>query len=156
MMSFLPKLTKSWFMMYLDLSIESLRQIRKQGIDTTSLYDPSKVWIAEDHFVPSAEKISAENIVKLSNFSKNTISKNISSMEWVNMEYAIHSHMKKHWLIPVALPGGDSHTNTTGGLGAFACGLGHTDVAYVLLNGEICPKYLKHITSNLMENCHRM
>ena len=33
--------------------------------------------------------------------------------------------------------GGDSHTNTTGGLGAFACGLGHTDVAYVLLNGEI-------------------
>ena len=33
--------------------------------------------------------------------------------------------------------GGDSHTNTTGALGAFACGLGHTDVAYVLLNGEI-------------------
>jgi 3-isopropylmalate/(R)-2-methylmalate dehydratase large subunit len=33
--------------------------------------------------------------------------------------------------------GGDSHTNTTGALGAFACGLGHTDVAYVLLNGKI-------------------
>ena len=33
--------------------------------------------------------------------------------------------------------GGDSHTNTTGALGAFACGLGHTDIAYVLLNGEI-------------------
>jgi 3-isopropylmalate/(R)-2-methylmalate dehydratase large subunit len=33
--------------------------------------------------------------------------------------------------------GGDSHTNTTGALGAFAAGLGHTDVAYVLLNGKI-------------------
>ena len=33
--------------------------------------------------------------------------------------------------------GGDSHTNTTGALGAFACGVGHTDIAYVLLNGEI-------------------
>ena len=33
--------------------------------------------------------------------------------------------------------GGDSHTNTTGALGAFACGLGHTDIAYVLLNGKI-------------------
>ena len=32
--------------------------------------------------------------------------------------------------------GGDSHTNTTGALGAFACGLGHTDIAYVLLNGQ--------------------
>ena len=33
--------------------------------------------------------------------------------------------------------GGDSHTNTTGALGAFACGLGHTDMAYVMLNGKI-------------------
>lgn len=33
--------------------------------------------------------------------------------------------------------GGDSHTNTTGALGAFAAGLGHTDIAYVLLNGKI-------------------
>jgi 3-isopropylmalate/(R)-2-methylmalate dehydratase large subunit len=33
--------------------------------------------------------------------------------------------------------GGDSHTNTTGALGAFAAGLGHTDIAYVLMNGRI-------------------
>jgi len=33
--------------------------------------------------------------------------------------------------------GGDSHTNTTGALGAFAVGVGHTDIAYVLLNGKI-------------------
>ena len=33
--------------------------------------------------------------------------------------------------------GGDSHTNTTGALGAFACGLGHTDIAYAILNGKL-------------------
>ena len=33
--------------------------------------------------------------------------------------------------------GGDSHTNTTGALGAFAAGLGHTDIAYVLMKGKI-------------------
>ena len=46
-------------------------KLQKQGIDTSKLHDSTKVWIAEDHFVPSAEKISAENIVKLSNFSNN-------------------------------------------------------------------------------------
>ena len=33
--------------------------------------------------------------------------------------------------------GGDSHTNTTGALGFFATGLGHTDIAYVLMHGKI-------------------
>ena len=47
-------------------------KLQKQGIDTSKLHDPTKVWIAEDHFVPTAEKISADNIVKLSNFSKKT------------------------------------------------------------------------------------
>jgi 3-isopropylmalate/(R)-2-methylmalate dehydratase large subunit len=33
--------------------------------------------------------------------------------------------------------GGDSHTNTTGAVGSFATGLGHTDIAYVLMHGKI-------------------
>ncbi len=118
--------------------IKVFDKLAKQGINTEKLSDPSKVWVAEDHFVPSAEKASAENIVKLSNFTK---------------KYGIQKHFKYgmgqygicHTLSheeALVLPGevyvgGDSHTNTTGALGAFACGLGHTDVAYVLLNGKI-------------------
>ncbi len=118
--------------------IKVFDKLQKQGISTEKLWDPSKVWVAEDHFVPSAEKVSAENIVKLSNFTK---------------QYGIEKHFKYgmgqygicHTLSheeALVLPGelyvgGDSHTNTTGALGAFACGLGHTDVAYVLLNGKI-------------------
>lgn len=118
--------------------IKVFEKLKNQGINVEKLWDSSKVWIAEDHFVPSAEQVSAENIVKLSNFSK---------------KYGIEKHFKYglgqygicHTLSheeAMVLPGevyvgGDSHTNTTGALGAFACGLGHTDIAYVLLNGKI-------------------
>ena len=118
--------------------IKVFEKLKNQGISVDKLWDPSKVWVAEDHFVPSAEKVSAENIVKLSNFTK---------------KYGIEKHFKYgmgqygicHTLSheeALVMPGdvyvgGDSHTNTTGALGAFACGLGHTDIAYVLLNGNI-------------------
>lgn len=118
--------------------IKVFEKLQKQGISVDKLWNSSRVWVAEDHFVPSAEKISAENIVKLTKFTK---------------QYGIEKHFKYgmgqygicHTLSheeAMVLPGevyvgGDSHTNTTGALGAFACGLGHTDVAYVLLNGKI-------------------
>jgi len=118
--------------------IKVFEKLKNQGISVDKLWDPSKVWVAEDHFVPSADKVSAENIVKLSNFTK---------------KYGIEKHFKYgmgqygicHTLSheeALVMPGevyvgGDSHTNTTGALGAFACGLGHTDVAYILLNGNI-------------------
>jgi len=118
--------------------IKVFEKLQKQGIPVDKLWNSSRVWVAEDHFVPSAEKISAENIVKLTKFTK---------------QYGIEKHFKYgmgqygicHTLSheeAMVLPGevyvgGDSHTNTTGALGAFACGLGHTDVAYVLLNGKM-------------------
>ena len=118
--------------------LKVFEKIKKQGIAVDRLWDPKRVWVAEDHFVPSADGISAANIVKLSNFTR---------------QYGIEKHFKYgmgqygicHTLSheeAMVMPGdvyvgGDSHTNTTGALGAFACGLGHTDIAYVLLNGRI-------------------
>ncbi len=113
-------------------------KLKKGGMKIDKLWNPERVWVTEDHFVPSADKISAQNIVLLTQFTK---------------EYGIRKHFKYgmgqygicHTLSheeAMVLPGevyvgGDSHTNTTGALGAFAAGLGHTDVAYVLLNGKI-------------------
>ena len=51
--------------------IKVFEKLKNQGISVDKLWDPTKVWVAEDHFVPSADKVSAENIVKLSNFTKN-------------------------------------------------------------------------------------
>ncbi len=118
--------------------IKVFDKLKKQGINVDKLWDPSKVWVAEDHFVPSAEKVSAENIVKLSKFTKNYgIEKHFKyGMGQYGICHTL-SHEEAMVLPGEVYVGGDSHTNTTGALGAFACGLGHTDVAYVLLNGKI-------------------
>ncbi len=118
--------------------IKVFDKLKKQGINVDKLWDPSKVWVAEDHFVPSAEKISAENIVKLSNFTKNYgIDKHFKyGMGQYGICHTL-SHEEAMVLPGEVYVGGDSHTNTTGALGSFACGLGHTDIAYVLLNGKI-------------------
>ena len=118
--------------------IKVFDKLKKQGIAVDKLWDSSKVWVAEDHFVPSAEKISAENIVKLQNFTKNYgIEKHFKyGMGQYGICHTL-SHEEAMVLPGEVYVGGDSHTNTTGALGAFACGLGHTDIAYVLLNGKI-------------------
>jgi len=118
--------------------IKVFDKLKKQGINVDKLWDSSKVWVAEDHFVPSAEKISAENIVKLQNFTKNYgIEKHFKyGMGQYGICHTL-SHEEAMVLPGEVYVGGDSHTNTTGALGAFACGLGHTDIAYVLLNGQI-------------------
>ena len=119
--------------------IKTFEKLEKDGVvKIDKLFDPSRVWVAEDHFVPSADKISAENISKLSKFtSKFGIKKHF---KYGLGQYGIcHTLSHEEGLVsPGELYiGGDSHTNTTGALGAFACGLGHTDVAYVLLNGNL-------------------
>ena len=113
-------------------------KLKKQGISVDKLWDPTKVWVAEDHFVPSADKMSAENIVKLSNFTKQYgIEKHFKyGMGQYGICHTI-SHEEAMVMPGDVYVGGDSHTNTTGALGAFACGLGHTDIAYVLLHGNI-------------------
>ena len=130
--------------------IKVFDKLSKQGIDVSKLHSPDKVWVAEDHFVPSAEKISAENINKLSKFTKQYGIKK-------HFKYGLGQHGICHTLSheeALVLPGevyvgGDSHTNTTGALGAFACGLGHTDIAYILLNGNIWFKVPETILINL-------
>ena len=118
--------------------IKVFDKLKKQGISVDKLWDPTKVWVAEDHFVPSAEKVSAENIVKLSKFTKQYgIEKHFKyGMGQYGICHTI-SHEEAMVMPGDVYVGGDSHTNTTGALGAFACGLGHTDIAYVLLNGRI-------------------
>ncbi len=118
--------------------IKVFDKLKKQGISVDKLWDPTKVWVAEDHFVPSAEKVSAENIVKLSKFTKHYgIEKHFKyGMGQYGICHTI-SHEEAMVMPGDVYVGGDSHTNTTGALGAFACGLGHTDIAYVLLHGKI-------------------
>jgi len=109
-----------------------------KGIKLDKLYDPEKVWISEDHFVPASDKVSANNISLLSKWSKKFNVK--KHYKYGLGQYGI-CHTLSHeegLILPGELyVGGDSHTNTSGAMGALAVGLGHTDIAYVLMNGKI-------------------
>lgn len=113
-------------------------ELEKKGRKIEQIWDPSRVWVAEDHFVPAVDKLAAENIVLVQNFvNKFGIEKHF---RYGLGQYGIcHtlSHEEALVLPGEVYVGGDSHTNTTGAIGAFATGMGHTDVAYVLLNGKI-------------------
>lgn len=113
-------------------------ELEKKGRKIEKIWDPSRVWVAEDHFVPAVDKLAAQNIVLVQNFVKRFgIQKHF---KYGLGQYGIcHtlSHEEALVLPGEVYVGGDSHTNTTGALGAFATGMGHTDVAYVLLNGKI-------------------
>ena len=119
--------------------IKTFEKLEKDGvIKVDKLFDPSMIWVTEDHFVPSVDKISAENIVKLSDFTNRFGIK--KHFKYGMGQYGIcHSMSHEEGLVaPGELyVGGDSHTNTTGALGAFACGLGHTDIAYAILKGKL-------------------
>lgn len=118
--------------------IKVFSEWEKKGIKLERIWDPDKVWVTEDHFVPASDRVSAENINTLSNFTKKyRINKHF---KYGLGQYGIcHtlSHEEAMVLPGEVYVGGDSHTNTTGAMGTFAVGLGHTDVAYVLMNGQI-------------------
>jgi 3-isopropylmalate/(R)-2-methylmalate dehydratase large subunit len=118
--------------------IKVFKELEKKGISIGKIWNPDKVWISEDHFVPASDKISADNVIQLTKWAqKNGIKRHY---KYGLGQYGIcHTLSHEEGLI---LPGevyvgGDSHTNTTGALGTFATGLGHTDIAYVLIHGKI-------------------
>jgi 3-isopropylmalate/(R)-2-methylmalate dehydratase large subunit len=118
--------------------IKVFSEWEKKGIMLDHIWDPDRVWISEDHFVPASDRISANNITLLTNWTKKYNIK--KHFKYGLGQYGIcHTLSHEEGLV---LPGeiyvgGDSHTNTTGALGCLAVGLGHTDIAYVLMNGKI-------------------
>ena len=118
--------------------IKVFEEWSKKGIRLDKVWNADKIWIAEDHFVPSADRISAENISKLTKWAEKFGIKK-------HFKYGLGQYGICHTLSheeALVLPGefyvgGDSHTNTTGALGALAVGLGHTDIAYAMMHGRI-------------------
>jgi 3-isopropylmalate/(R)-2-methylmalate dehydratase large subunit len=118
--------------------IKVFEEWSKKGIQLDRVWNSDKIWITEDHFVPSADRISAENISRLTKWAEKFGIKK-------HFKYGLGQYGICHTLSheeALVLPGefyvgGDSHTNTTGALGALAVGLGHTDIAYAMMHGRI-------------------
>jgi 3-isopropylmalate/(R)-2-methylmalate dehydratase large subunit len=97
------------------------------------LWDPSRVAIISDHYVPAVDAESAAILKTTRDFARD-----YGVSAFFDMVGICHLVLPEHGLIrPGAfIAGGDSHTPTAGAFGAYAAGYGATDMAAIAATGE--------------------
>ena len=101
-----------------------------------SVFDPEKIALVPDHFVPNKDVSSAMQVQVMREFAKKYGIRHFFELGEMGIE---------HVLLPeqgLVLPGdvvigADSHTCTYGALGAFSTGVGSTDIAAAMISGEV-------------------
>ena len=112
----------------------AIREMEKAGFD--KVFDNTKIALVMDHFAPNKDIKSAEQCLECREFSKKYNIVNFFDVGAMGIEHALLP--EKGLTAPGELIiGADSHTCTYGGLGAFATGLGSTDVAAGMALGRL-------------------
>jgi 3-isopropylmalate/(R)-2-methylmalate dehydratase large subunit len=114
----------------------AIREFKRLGVD--KVFDPKRVVMVADHFVPNKDVASAEQVKLMREFAQ----------EQKIIYFELGEGGIEHVLLPeqgLVLPGevvigADSHTCTYGALGAFATGMGSTDIAAAMATGDIWMK----------------
>ena len=114
----------------------AIKEFRRMGV--AKVFDPKKVVMVPDHFVPNKDIASAEQAKLMREFC----------YEQKTHYFEVGQMGIEHVLLPergLVLPGdvvigADSHTCTYGALGAFATGMGSTDIAAAMATGDIWMK----------------
>jgi len=114
----------------------AIREFQRIGVD--KVFDPKRVVMVPDHFVPNKDIASAEQVKLMREFAR----------EQEILYFEVGQMGIEHVLLPeqgLVLPGdvvigADSHTCTYGALGAFATGMGSTDIAAAMATGDIWMK----------------
>ncbi len=112
------------------LAIEAFNRIT----DNEKVWDPSGVIMLFDHQVPADSIIVAENHIMLRKFAEEQGIVNYDVKEGICHQIMVE---KGHVLPGDLIVGGDSHTCTYGALGAFATGMGSTDMGAALALGKL-------------------
>ncbi len=114
----------------------AIKEFRRIGVG--KVFDPRKVVMVPDHFVPNKDIASAEQAKLMREFA----------YEQGLVYFEVGQMGIEHVLLPelgLVLPGdvvvgADSHTCTYGAVGAFATGMGSTDIAAAMATGDIWMK----------------
>src|SRR4030042_899309 len=114
----------------------AIKEFRRIGVDR--VFDPQKVVMVPDHFTPNKDILSAEQAKLVREFA----------LEQGLVYFEVGRMGIEHVLLPeqgLVLPGdvvigADSHTCTYGAVGAFATGMGSTDIAAAMATGDIWMK----------------
>lgn len=111
----------------------SIRAFEESG--ATKLANPDGFCLVMDHFIP-AKDIASANQARISrDFAKKHQLKNYFDERDMGIEHALLP--EKGLILPGdIIIGADSHTCTHGALGAFATGMGSTDLAYAMITGK--------------------
>lgn len=100
------------------------------------VFDKDKVVLVPDHFTPNKDIKSAENSKSIREFAKNQGLTHYYEVGQMGIEHAILPE-KGVVVAGECIIGADSHTCTYGALGAFSTGVGTTDIATGMANGEL-------------------
>ena len=114
----------------------AIREFRSIGAG--KVFNPQKVVMVPDHFVPNKDIASAEQAKLMREFAR----------EQGVIYFEVGEVGIEHVLLPErglvlagdVVIGADSHTCTYGALGAFAAGMGSTDIAAAMATGDIWMK----------------
>ena len=114
----------------------AIKQFRRLGL--SRVFDPQRVVMVPSHFAPNKDIQSAEQAKIMREFSKE------QGLIYFEQGAAGIEHVllpQKGLVLPgYVYTGADSHTCTCGALGAFATGMGSTDIAVAMATGEIWMK----------------
>jgi 3-isopropylmalate/(R)-2-methylmalate dehydratase large subunit len=109
----------------------AFRALERMGVER--VFDPAKVVMVADHFMPAKDARSAEVQKRLKEWS-DAQGVTFYGQGRGGIEHTLLA--EEGWIVPGAVvAGGDSHTCTYGALGAFGTGLGSTDIAACLALG---------------------
>lgn len=116
-----------------DLYLQVILSFKEMGGD--KVWDPRKISFVMDHYAPAPTIKAAENQKKMREFAQG---QGIKYFFDINRGVC-HQVMPEEGLVwpGMLLVATDSHTTTHGAFGAFSTGIGATDMAAVLLTGEI-------------------
>ena len=128
----------------------AIAEFRKAG--GLKVFDRDKVVLIPDHFTPNKDIDSAQQCKFMRDFARE---------QGITHYYDVGEVGIEHALLPeqgIVLPGdlvigADSHTCTYGALGAFATGVGSTDLAAAMMTGEVwfkVPETMKIVFSGQM------
>jgi 3-isopropylmalate/(R)-2-methylmalate dehydratase large subunit len=125
----------------------AIDEFRKAG--GKKVFDRDKVVLIPDHFTPNKDISSAAQCKIMRDFAREQEITHYYEVGEVGVEHALLP--EKGIVLPGDLViGADSHTCTYGALGAFATGVGSTDLAAAMLTGEVwfkVPETIKFVLS---------
>lgn len=111
----------------------AIEVFRSSGV--TRVFDPGRIALVPDHFVPNKDIRSAEMVQMVRRFAQEQGIERFFDLDRMGIEHAL---LPEAGLVAPGdlVVGADSHTCTYGGLGAFATGMGSTDLAGIFLTGR--------------------